>query len=157
MPAPTHLGEIDQEFLAQMQKLVDEASVSFSECRLRKASQTLMELSHAGNVYFDFKKPWKLAKEPATRAEMETVIALCIECIKNLALVASPIIPSAAQKIWAMLGNQTALAKGSWKTIHETKIAPGTPLADPVPLFRKIEDAEIEEQVAKLNLLISNR
>ena len=33
-----------------------------------KASQLVMELATAGNVYFDAKKPWVLVKDPTQRA-----------------------------------------------------------------------------------------
>jgi methionyl-tRNA synthetase len=109
-----------------------------------------MELAQAGNTFFDAKKPWSLAKDPSKREELDTVIALSIECIKNLALVASPIVPLTAQKIWHMLGNTTELAKGNWEKIHQTHLPAGQKLAETEILFRKVEDEEIEAQVKKL-------
>ena len=153
MPASSNLGEVDKAFIQQMNVLAATANQSYGEFRLRKSSQILMELSHLGNVYFDSKKPWVLAKDPSTRDEMNTVIALCIECIKNLALMASPIIPNGAQKIWEMIGFKTILADGSWKVIHQTPVALGTSLNDPIPLFRKVEDSEVIEQIEKLKTL----
>ena len=153
MPAISNLGEVDKAFIQQMNVLAATANQSYGEFRLRKSSQILMELSHLGNVYFDSKKPWVLAKDPSTRDEMNTVIALCIECIKNLALMASPIIPNGAQKIWEMIGFKTILADGSWKVIHQTPVALGTSLNDPIPLFRKVEDSEVIEQIEKLKTL----
>lgn len=153
IPPLSTLSEADQQFLAQMKELTASAAKSYEEFKLRKASQQIMELSQLGNIYFDSKKPWVLAKDPATRPEMNTVIALCIECIKHLALIASPIIPSAAQKIWNMLGNQTTLSACLWKEVVETPLKPGTPLMDPTPLFRKMEDTEVVEQIEKLKAL----
>ena len=152
VPPKGNLLEIDQEFIRQMHFLVEAAATAYEQFRLRKASQTLMELAHLGNAYFDAKKPWSLAKEGRV-AELNTTVALCIDCIKNLSLVASPIIPATAQKIWEMLSNDSTLAKGSWAKIGETSVVTGTPLADPIPLFRKIEDTEIEEQIVKLDKL----
>ncbi|HSX10775.1 MAG TPA: methionine--tRNA ligase [Chlamydiales bacterium] len=140
----------DGLFSKQMNDLVDAAALSFQKFHLRKACQTLMELAQAGNAYFDAKKPWALAKDPAKRAELDTTIALSIECIKNLALVASPIIPASAQKIWHMLGYTTQLAKGNWRSIHTTPVPAGQKLNEPEILFRKVEDEEIELQITKL-------
>jgi methionyl-tRNA synthetase len=137
-------------FLKQMNDLVDLAANAYDKFHLRKASQLLMELAQAGNTFFDARKPWALAKDPSKREELDTVIALSIECIKNLALVASPIIPKAAQKIWHMLGFTTELAKGNWQKIHQTLLPTGQKLAEPEILFRKVEDEEIEAQVQKL-------
>jgi methionyl-tRNA synthetase len=140
----------DGSFLTQMNHLVDLAAQSYQKFGLRKASQALMELAQAGNTYFDVKKPWTLAKDPSKREELDTAIGLSIECIKNLALVASPIIPSSAQKIWHMLGFKTTLAKGNWNAIHSTPIPTGQKLETPEILFRKVEDEDVEAQVQKL-------
>lgn len=150
VPARGELHEPDLEFLRQMNKLVEAASFNYETFRLRKACQTLMELAALANTYFDAKKPWVLAKDPSQKNNLNTVIALCLECIKNMALVASPVIPIAAQKIWRMLGCSGELAKGSWDAIHQSQLPVKQILIEPEILFRKIEDAEIEEQVKKL-------
>jgi methionyl-tRNA synthetase len=150
MPKIGELKEIDRQFLNNMRFLVETAAQNFNTFHLRKACQTLMELAHLGNAYFDAKKPWMLAKNPSVHADMETAIALCVDCIKNLALIASPIIPTTAQKIWQLLGFTTELAKGSWSHLSATSIPPGQHFQESIPLFRKVEEAEIEEQIAKL-------
>lgn len=147
-------GDDDGQFLKQMDYLVDMAALSYSKFHLRKACQTLMELAQAGNAYFDAKKPWVLAKEPNKREELDTTIALSIECIKNLALLASPIIPTTAQKIWHMLGYKTELAKGNWKSIHTTPVPSKQKLNEPEILFRKVEDEEVETQIKKLGRIV---
>jgi methionyl-tRNA synthetase len=145
---PCH--EEDTALRKQMNDLVDVAAISYEKFHLRKATQTLMELAQAGNGYFDAKKPWLLAKDPAKKHELETVIALSLECAKNLALVASPIIPTAAQKIWHMLGYTGELAKGNWSIIQKTPLPPHQKLKEPEILFRKVEDEEILAQIEKL-------
>jgi methionyl-tRNA synthetase len=137
-------------FLEQMNVLVDIAAQCYQKFHLRKASQTLMELAQLGNTYFDAQKPWVLAKDPEKREQLENTIALSIECIKNLALVASPIIPATAEKIWHMLGYTSLLAKGNWKAIHSTHVPTNQKLNEPEILFRKVEDEEIEHQVKQL-------
>ena len=102
---PSHeLDAVDRAFLENIQKLTEQAASCYASFKLRRASQVIMELAQLGNVYFDSKKPWQLAKQPETRAAMETTIACCLECIKALALISSPIIPETANKVWQMLG-----------------------------------------------------
>lgn len=147
------IGKRDEVFLQTMDNLVVMANESYEKFHLRKATQILMELSQAGNAFFDAKKPWILAKDPTRKEELNTIIAECIECIKNLALIAGPIMPNTAQKIWHMLGFSGEISKGNWKTIHSESIPVGQKLNDPVILFRKVEDSEIVEQIAKLGAL----
>jgi methionyl-tRNA synthetase len=144
------MGYQDDLFLKQIQDLVHSASQCYQRFQLRKACQILMELAQSGNAFFDAKKPWALAKDPSKREELETVIALSIECIKNLSLIASPLIPHSAQKIWQMLGYSTELAKENWDKVHQTHIPTGQKLGELEILFRKVEDEEIDLQIQKL-------
>lgn len=144
------LGPHNGQFLKQMDDLVHSSAESYQKFHLRKACQTLMELAQAGNAYFDAQKPWALAKDPAKREELDTVIALSIECIKNLALLASPVIPKTAEKIWHMLGYTSTLAKGNWQKIYQTHVPTSQKFGEIEILFRKVEDEEIEAQIQKL-------
>lgn len=150
VPPIHHLSLMDQEFIQKMKDLVDAAYESFDHFKLRKATQLLMELSQVGNGYFDAQKPWVLAKHPDSRPQLETVIALCIGCIQRMALLATPIIPATAQRIWEFLGHDSSIAEGSWESIANTPPSEGQKLGDSTPLFRKVEDAEIEQEIQKL-------
>lgn len=150
VPQRGPLHEVDAVFLRQMDLLVAEAAQAYETFHLRRASQLLMDLAQLGNGYFDAKKPWMLAKDAAHKGALDTTLSCCIDCIQNLALVASPILPQAAQKIWQMLGFSNELAKENWEKIAKDSVSPHQKLGEPQILFRKIEDAEIEEEIAKL-------
>jgi len=140
---PLHLEEEDKEFLNRANTLVDQIQEAYNTFHLRKATQLIMELATHGNVYFDAKKPWK-SPNP------QTTVAACIECLKALALVASPIIPATAQKLWQLLGFETELANQNWSSIMSEYIESGTTLPTPEPLFKKVEDETIAKEEALL-------
>ena len=150
VPSRGSLEPIDEEFLKNLQSLLQEIQNEYQAFRLRRVCQLLMELATLGNVYFDTKSPWKDAKIPETLPRMQTTIALCLEGIKLLALAAYPIIPDSAEKIWKMLGYQDTLLSDGWEKIAATPIPSGQLLKDPEVLFRKIEDSEIDEELALL-------
>lgn len=143
----------DREFLSEVHALADGASQAYETFHLRKATQLLMEIAQKGNVYFDTQKPWALLKDPASHDRLQTVIASCFECAKTLALVASPILPTAAQAIWHMLGQSGTLADLNWPTVLKTPLPAGQKLREPVLLFKRVEDAEIAEELAILKKL----
>lgn len=150
VPPIGELHEADKHFLAQVEHLTEMIAASYRAFQLRKASQHLMELAQAGNVYFDMKKPWMMAKDPEKKSLLNTTIACALLCIKNLSLAASPLMPESAQKIWEMIGFTTTLAQGNWTKIAADPLPVGKTLLEPMVLFRKIEDSEVEEQIAKL-------
>jgi methionyl-tRNA synthetase len=150
---PRHpLEEIDLRFLNEMNRLRIDIEEAYTSYRLRKASQLIMELAQAGNVYFDAKTPWKDAKEQATRPIMENTLSLCLECIKTLALTSFPIIPTTAQRIWELLG-LTNLSETTWDEVVNLSLPVGAQLPKPYILFQKIEDEVIEQEIEKLQTL----
>lgn len=140
----------DINFLIEIRKLIDQAEEAYSGFHLRKATQILMELAQLGNGYFEHRKPWALAKNPEQRNNLETTLYCCIQCIKALALISSPIVPEASQKIWNELGFTDSIEKGNWAQIRNLEVPPGQKLPEPVVLFRKVEDEEILAQIEKL-------
>ena len=150
VPAKGELEEHDLRFLDAMKRTIEEIEESYSTYRLRRASQQIMELAHLGNTYFDTKAPWKAKKDPALYASMQTTLALCLECIKNLALVSFPIIPGSAEKIWQMVGYTEPLEKQDWNEVQASELPVGRELQKPFILFQKVEDEMITEEVENL-------
>jgi len=157
IPSLSCFDSQDEAFLAQIDTLLNEAAQCYENFHLRKVCQVLMDLAQVGNVYFDTKKPWVLAKNPASQPELESCLSLCLHCIKSLALIASPLIPESAQKIWQMLGNHTELAKESWEIVQKMILPAQQKIGEPQVLFRKIEDAEIAEQIEKLGTVVQSQ
>lgn len=149
---PAHiLDESDRAFLDKITVLAAQIEEAYQHFHLRKASQLVMELATAGNIYFDAKKPWVLAKDPAKRIELETALNCLLECLKALALTSLPIIPHAAQKLWQLIGYKNELASQNWRQILMHANIQGTQLPTPEPLFKKVEDAVIEQEMAALH------
>ena len=153
IPAKKEAQAIDEEFLVQIKDLVTASQAAYSSFKLRKASQIIMELAQLGNVYFDRKKPWVDAKTEEGRSTMETTIACCLECLKTLALLSFPIIPETAQKLWNLLGYTHSIQEQSWESIIDHFVPEGQVLPAPSPLFRKIEDEEIQQELDNLKAM----
>jgi methionyl-tRNA synthetase len=152
VPTPSALKPDDEEFLEKVKNLADEASHAYETFHLRKASQVIMELAQLGNVYFDAKKPWQLAKDPNTRQEMENTIYCCLECMKTMALISLPIIPATAERLFTLLGFEAPPT--SWQETVKTPIPSQHVLPKPQFLFARIEDEVIAAEVAKFKVLI---
>lgn len=136
-------GPVNAEFSKQLQALQGEIEEAYSSYHLRKAAHLVMEVAALGNTFFDHSQPWKAAKREDGAEEVAATIATCLECLRVLALVSWPIVPVAAESIWKMLGHTTPLIEGG-------PLPAGQELPPPHVLFRKIEDDEIEAEMAKL-------
>lgn len=149
-PEVKDLHEQDEQFLQKIQKLAQEADEAYSHFRLRRASQIVMELAQLGNVYFDSKKPWVSARSALTHQDMFNTIGCCLECLKTLAIISSPIIPETAEKVWKMLGYTIPISKVNWDEAVGTMLPPQQAFPMPQILFSKIEDDVIQKEIEKL-------
>jgi methionyl-tRNA synthetase len=61
------------------------------------------ELIRAANAYIEDRQPWALHKAGDTTATAE-VLGDCLEALRIVALLASPVIPNAAAELWRRLG-----------------------------------------------------
>ena len=75
------------------------ASPSFNE-----ALAEIWEFVHAVNRYVDVSAPWALAKDEARAADLDRVLYNSLECLRQIALLIAPFMPSTAEKIWERLG-----------------------------------------------------
>jgi methionyl-tRNA synthetase len=154
VPDNTGLRSCDEEVLHHMRGLIHQADAAYKEFSLRKATAILMEMAQAGNVYFDHQKPWNLRKDPALRKDLEAVIYTCLEIIRLIALVADPIIPGTSTKILEFL-HLKSNDLIPWDQFVFQNLKAGAHLKVPEILFRKIEDQEIEQEIADLKAMSS--
>jgi methionyl-tRNA synthetase len=49
-------------------------------------------------------QPWKLAKDPANRPQLERVLATAYEALRHLVLVVAPALPATSREIWTQMG-----------------------------------------------------
>jgi len=101
------------------------------------------ELVTAANRYVDDQAPWALRKTDPER--MATVLYVLAETIRNLAMLAHPVMPDACDR---MLG-QLAVEPGTWtfknNIYPKGGLVPGTALPKPEPVFAKLVDADADE------------
>lgn len=145
------LEEIDHEFLANISACVNQAKLAYEQFSLRRATLAIMELCGFANAYFDAKKPWSDAKTLETKPRMETTIYCCLEALKLLALISSPIIPTGAGEIFNMLNIKQ---RSSWHDVVAYRFEHDHHLLEPKILFTKVEDSVIQAQIEKLHSML---
>jgi len=90
------------------------------------------------NQLVDASAPWKLAKDPAQADRLDAVLYTLAESLRILAILISPVLPQAAEGIFAQLNwtGPMTLAAATWGGLPD-----GHQLGKPVPLFPRIEAA----------------
>jgi methionyl-tRNA synthetase len=70
------------------------------------APRALRHVEHGerGNEYVDRQAPWKLAKDPALRPELERTLASLIRQLARHAIHLHPFLPAKTAELWRQLG-----------------------------------------------------
>jgi methionyl-tRNA synthetase len=83
--------------------------------------------------------PWVVAKDPARAGELQVFLYGLLEDVRRLAVLAAPVMPRAASRVFRMLGLDRDPGPGdlAWGVLE-----PGAPLGAVQPLFPRVEKAE---------------
>ena len=144
VPEYTNPSNEDEEFRLEIEQLPDKAGEYISNYEFREALLEIFKVAKKGNKYFNDCEPWKAVKEDKTKAA--NCLYLSNQLAKTLAYMLKPFLPTKADKI-ADIMNLGSL--DNWEDA-KVPLPVGHEINKAKPLFKKIEDKEIEAQKAKL-------
>ncbi|MFQ5400825.1 MAG: methionine--tRNA ligase [Anaerolineae bacterium] len=170
VPDPGALTAKDTALLAAIDAGFERVSQLYDACKFRAAVQETLRLSTQVNQYLEETSPWKTAKTDlaATARSLYTAV----QAINGLKILWAPTLPFTSQRLHEMLGEDgrlfghqkietyqeasrrhTALtydpagAVGRWK---RAEIPVGRELPKPKPLFKKLDDSVVADELARL-------
>jgi len=146
VPAQGELTDVDRDTLTQLKNFPDKIARSIERYRFREALSEMMNLARLGNKYLADEEPWKLIKKDEKR--VETVMNIALQIASALAVVSEPFLPFTSKKLTSMLN----LSSLKWEDVAEkdSLIDADHQIGKAELLFGKIEDAEIQVQLDKL-------
>lgn len=148
IPAPETFSQEDREMLSAVSAAPARVGECFETFQVRRAVRELIELGNRSNRYFNDQAPWNTRK--TDRARCAATLHVCVQAVRMLALVMSPILPFSAERLWKMAGLEGRVDEQKWDEIDIDASLSGRPIGKIEILFRKIEDDAIDAQIAKL-------
>ena len=151
VPARAELQASDREALSALPELKASLASNIENYKFREALRDAMMIARVGNKYISDTEPWKVAKTDMERCG--TILNISLQICASLAVAFEPFTPFAAARLremidspldWEVLGRDDALPVGH--EIREAKL-----------LFSKVEDAEIQIQLERLEKLRAER
>ena len=134
VPAPGEPGDAERGVRAAAEALAAEATGSMEACAFHAYLDRVLALADETNRYIDATEPFKLAKDPAWRDRLGTILYTCAEAVRLILLYLRPVLPAAAVAGLGQLGwappEEPLSALGRWGVL-----APGTPVRKGPPLF----------------------
>ncbi len=139
LPAPGPFSDADKAMLAAADAMIGKAHEAMKTQALHQMLNAVWAVVADANRYFAGQEPWALAKTDPER--QGTVLYVTAEVIRQIAILAQPVIPEAADKLLDLLGvppgERQFTALGGDK-----RIAPGTKLPPPTPVFPRYVEPE---------------
>jgi methionyl-tRNA synthetase len=170
IPPPGELTPADHEVLEHSRAAFSSVGESLSRSRFKIAITETMRTLAEANKYLSDQAPWKLRETDPER--MKTILHVALQLVDDGKTLLTPFLPTSSQKVFELLGGAgswadqprieevtegdgapypvitgTYAGQARWES---SAIAAGTPLAQPTPLFAKIDPAAIEEELDRL-------
>ena len=132
--------EEDRVLVDALEKMVADYTTAMNAFEFHKALQSIWEVIGMLNRFIVTNAPWELAKDPDQAGRLNTVLYFLADSLRLLALVLRPVMPTAADKMAAALGQEeelvkaTLLEEGCWG-----RMPAGTVLHQGEALFPRLE------------------
>ena len=96
--------DADCDLKTMASTLRDRYEAEMEHFQFQNALEQVFKTIQRANKYIDENAPWTLAKDPANRARLATVMYNLLETIRICAVLLTPFIPDSAEKIFDQIG-----------------------------------------------------
>jgi methionyl-tRNA synthetase len=129
------------ELYAEFAAAAEDLAADFEQREYSRAVRKIMALADRANQYIDEKKPWIMAKDPSSSADVVAVCTLGLNLFRALILYLKPIVPALAARAEGLLG----AGELDWNSVKAPLL--GVPIAKFEPLLTRVELATIESLI----------
>lgn len=140
LPVPVSPAAESDVSLRQLALLMPEAmEKQMDDLKIHEALAELWKLVRQSNKYIDQNSPWELARDPADRERLGTVLYNLAESIRFIGVLLEPFMPRTPEKIWIQLGLQKEPDLRRWESLRQWGlIKPGTAVRRGEDLFPRL-------------------
>ena len=144
VPIRSSLNDLDKEALIEIAQIAYTVGELIFGNEIDKAMKMILQFSTFFNQYFQSKEPWK------SHQDANNTLWISTNAVRSIAIMLFPYIPSSAQKIWKQLAIPEDLEVQDWYSASELRVPQDHSIGDYiVPIFKRIERVEIENQKAE--------
>ena len=161
LPTERQESELDTELRTMASTLRDRYEAEMERFQFQNALEQVFKTIQRANKYIDENAPWALAKDPANRVRLATVMYHLLETIRICATLLTPFMPESAEKIFDQIGAcqgcrtwEKANVWGSLRpdaTVHKGEAL--FPRIDAEKALAELEELEAQQRRAALPAL----
>jgi methionyl-tRNA synthetase len=166
VPEAGELDARDRDILELAQAAFGQVGKLLSQCRFKAAILATLPIAHEANRYLDEREPWKTVQKDPGRTS--TTLFVALRLVDNLKTLLCPFVPHSSQTLHEMLGYEGTIIgelrfeerpghrvyrwhPGNWVgRWAPSELPAGQRLGQPQPLFQKLDDSIIEEELERM-------
>ena len=149
IPVPAAYQEVDSVLIALAEALPAAVEQQMDAMQFSQALQEIWRLIGESNRYIDVTQPWILGRAGGDTQRLQTVLYVLAECIRYVAVLIRPVMPSTPDRIFAQLGLADEAAK-TWSSLQSFGGLPaGSHVKKGEALFPRVDVAAELESLAK--------
>ncbi len=147
VPNPGSDTELEKELKDLSVRVKNSVEEKMLSCDPAAALESVWQFISRCNKYVDETAPWNLAKDPAKRERLHTVLYTFADSLRILGILCAPFMPGVPEKIKPLLGGEDFF--GDWEQAEKWNIIqPGTVIRKGEPIFPRID---VAQYLAELN------
>lgn len=127
----------------------------FNDYNFSRALEAVWEIIAKVDKYISDSVPWSLAKDPANKEQLETVLYTSLEALRFITAMLAPILPDSTLSIWAQMGLKVSLGDINPETLVWGELPSGNQIGEVKALFPTLDKeklmVEIEEEKKKMS------
>ena len=139
---PIELTDNSKKVLEEAQFLYKQIDEGYKNYQVKWNTKQAMDIARLGNRYFDERKPWAEIKN--NPHSVQETLYVCLTLLRLVSVALYPVMPKSMNKLRKMMGLSEL---SEWE---ELDLKSNYTLKEIEPLFFKLEDSVIEEEVKKL-------
>ena len=139
---PIELTDNSKKVLEEAQFLYKQIDEGYKNYQVKWNTKQAMDIARLGNRYFDERKPWAEIKN--NPHSVQETLYVCLTLLRLVSVALYPVMPKSMNKLRKMMGLSEL---SEWE---ELDLKSNYTLKEIEPLFFKLEDSVIEEEVKRL-------
>ena len=142
---------------ANRARTIERISLAYDNFQFSTAAEEIWRIvANWGDQFLASTRPWVEAQKPGQEWFVDSVLWLAAETLRDVVILAYPIIPDATQKIWEQLGQPGKLAEQRIDRLQWGGLKPGTRIGKPEGVFPRVEKKEAMERIEAMENEIRN-
>lgn len=152
IPEQGEVTELDRELIDMASELAGNVAEKMDELRVSDSIQLIFNVLRRSNKYIDETTPWILAKDPAQKGRLGTVLYNLLETIRICGALLGAYLPDTSQKILTILNTEATdfeSLKAFGALCAGTKLKPAEILFERIDVNAKMKQIESADTAAK--------